>query len=266
MKDNAKLVSVIISWLFIVFTFSGCAKNENSNSTAQKGYTLQPRELAVLNNLLKDESAIFLGGGETMTFEGGPLAVSATDVAKEYEKNQVSADKKYFKKSLLVTGSISSINSGLGNEPYIVLRSANEFLSPQIYFHKNNVEKIASLKKGQKLSFVCDGAGAIVGTPMFKKCSFADDYAAEKIAETKSEIQEFLSGKNVKSEVAPVIAIAAITAARGLPESSTCFTNGSKCSEEIAIAFGGDTAKQKMASVAEELKLLGVHIPKKPSK
>ncbi|MDP1659795.1 MAG: hypothetical protein Q8L73_10665 [Methylotenera sp.] len=201
MKEKAKLVNFITFLLFIAFTFSGCSKDENSKEKTKKSYTLQPRELAVLDNLIKDETSVFLDGGESLIFKDNLLAVTATDVAKEYEKNQVSADQKYFKQSLLVTGSISSINSGLGNEPYVVLRGINEFLSPQIHFNKNNVAKIAELKKGQKLSFVCNGAGAIIGTPMFNNCSFADDYAAIKVAEIRTKIQKFLSGESRKQGV-----------------------------------------------------------------
>lgn len=271
MKSTLKFISIIIFAISIVCAFSGCGKSENSSSTsassaAQKGYVLQSRELTVLDRFLNDELAAFLDGQETLLFEDGLLAVSAIDVVKEYEKNQVSADQKYYKKSLLVNGSIASINSGLGNEPYVALRGINSFMAPQVHFGKNNVEKIAALKKGQKLSFVCEGAGAIAGIPIFKKCTFADDYAAEKITAIKPKIQEFLSGTDIQSSAISQLIIGTIVVARELPESSTCFTNGSKCSAELQAVVGKDTAKQKMAVVSEELKLLGVKVPPKPSK
>lgn len=267
MKKVLKWIGITLVSLFVLGMIINANKTPEQKAAdslareqqknLQKKYTLQPRELAVLDFLLKEDSAVFLRGGKAILFEN-VLAVSAIDVAKEYEKNQVSADQKYFEKSLLVTGRISSINSGLGNEPYVVLRGANIFLSPQIHFDKNNAEKIATLEKGQKLSFVCVGAGAVVGSPMFKKCSFADDYAAKIVTETKSEVLAFLSGDNIKSEEVKKLVVGAITIAREIPESSTCFTNGSNCSKEIKVALGSDVLEQKKASVLEELKLLGV--------
>jgi hypothetical protein len=251
MKKDIRRPSIVIFLLFVVLSFSSCGKSDSSNTISQKGYRLQSQELAVLDALLKNESDVFLEGGDGFLFEDF-LPVSASKVASEYEKNQVSADQKYFKKHLIVTGRILSINSGLGNEPYIVLQGGNPFLSPQIHFDRNyDINKIASLKKGQKVIFVCIGGGSIVGAPMFNKSSFANDYAAEKVAKTKSQVISFLSGDKIKSEKIKKIAIITIALAKVLPDSSTNFLNDKTIMQK---------AKQKMASISEELKLLGVDV------
>lgn len=256
MKISVRQIGVMIFLGCFCMNFWGCAKNK------QKGYVLQQNELAVLNNVLKDEVRVFFAGGDAFIGDG-VLAVSAVDVAVEYEKNQVAADIKYFKKTLLVTGYVTSINSGLGNEPYVMLRGINEFSSPQIHFDKKvNANQVALLEKGQKISFVCNGGGAIIGTPMFKNCVFADDYAETKVAETKSQVIDFLSGKDIDSKNSKAIAIAVIALARVLPESSTCFTDGSNCSTELSGIMGSEVLKKEMNTVAEELSVLGLHVSK----
>lgn len=230
------------------------------------GYALTPIESAVLDNLIINERSVFLSGGNSILFKDGPLPTFATDAAREYEENQVSADQKYYKKSLLVTGRILSINSGMGNEPYVVFKGISPFSSPQIHFNQPDVQRIASLKKGQKLSFVCEGEGAIIGTPMFKKCTFADDYAEERILSARSDIKKYLNGNDVRGESIPMLTMVAITIARELPKTSACPSNSEKCSAEIEASFNDKDVKQKMVAVSRELELLGIHVPNKTGK
>lgn len=258
---------------FVVLLFIGAIANKNhpdgSNSTSQspspetsKGYALQPREVALLEYLLKDDVANFSNGYET-ALGTGLLSVSASEVSKAYGDNQVAADQKYFKKPLLLSGKIESINSGLGNEPYIALRGLNEFLSPQVHFQKANIEKISSLKKGERLVLICDGAGSIAGTPMFKSCQFSDDYANQKITKLKTEIYNFLNGKKPSSENIAMLPIAAITIARSLPENSTCFAEGNKCVKELDAVMKDNGFKNKLSAVTLELKSAGLQVPQK---
>jgi hypothetical protein len=259
--------------VFVVLLFIGAIANKNKptggnpasqdpNPATLKGYSLQSREASLLESLLKDDVANF-SNGDNSTLGEGLLSVTAIDVAKAYNDNQVAADQKYFKKPLLLLGTIESINSGLGNEPYIALRGLNEFLSPQVHFHKANIEKISSLKKGVKIVLVCDGAGSIVGTPLFKSCQFSDDYANQKVTKLRGEINNFLEGKKPQSENVAMLPIAAITFARLLPENSACFQDGNKCIKELNAVMKDKGFENKLSAVTLELKSAGLHVPQK---
>lgn len=266
-----KLKWVGIAFVVLLFIGAIAGKNkptgigptsQDTDLATSKGYAFQPREAALLEYVLKDDVATFLNGGEA-TLGKDLLSVTAIEVGKAYNDNQVAADQRYFKKPLLLSGKIESINSGLGNEPYIALRGVNQFLPPQVHFHKANIEKISSLKKGEKLVLVCDGAGSIAGTPMFKSCQFADDYASHKITKLKAEIRKFLDGKKPSSENVAMLSIKVITFARSLPESATCFTEGSKCIKELEAVMKDKGFEGKLSAVISELKSAGLQVPEK---
>lgn len=239
---------------------SSPAEVQTVPTVQRHGYLLQSRESAVLSWLLKDEMSAFQSGGPTQLFEGHLQPVSAVEVAKAYEDNQVAADQKYFQKRLKLTGVIEGINSGLSNEPYVALRGANMFLSPQAHFENPNVERVATLKKGQKLTLVCEGGGAIVGTPMFKNCLFLDDYATQKIVKIKQQIEGFLAGKQQEDSIERTT-IVAISIGRVLPESSTCFSDANNCGAEIGAVITKDPALHRTAvTVIEELRTKGVQV------
>lgn len=230
------------------------------------GYQLSPNENALLDALLKDDAAVALSGGESMLEYHLPASVSAIEASKTYEDNQVAGDQKYFNKPLLLTGTITGIYSGLGNVPYIGMKGKNQFLSPQVHFDKPNMDKIVQLKKGQEISFVCTGAGAVAGTPMFKNCEFAEVIIANKEAELKNMAAKALTGEALPTEYDPVknILLASITMARFLPKDSECFSKleGKKCQTQLAL-FGKDKKKthEAIMAVHEELKTLGVDTP-----
>ena len=257
---------------FVVLLFIGGVANKNYQDwgaftllslvpSVPKGYAPQSHEAAVVEYLIRSDAHGFSNGEDSVLGEG-LLSVTAIEVAQAYNDNQVAADKKYFKKSLLLTGKIENINSGLGNEPYIVLRGLNEFMAPQVRFHKANIDKISSLIKSEKLVLVCDGAGAIAGTPMFNNCEFADDYASKEMTKLNAEVSNFLDGRKQSSANAALLAIVGIAYARSLPENSTCFTWGSKCDEELKAVEKGKDFKSKVSTVVSELASAGVKFPK----
>ena len=267
MKINLKPIKNVILSIAVAFALSACGKSETNKDSIiakPKDYTPQAQELIILDRLTTNELVDFLDGQETLLFEEKLIATSAVNVSKEYNDNQVSADQKFYKKRILVNGIIASINSGLGNEPYISLRGENVFMNPQIHFSESNIEKIAKLKKSQKLSFVCEGGGSVAGVPIFRKCIFADDYAAKIIATIKPKVQSFLAGNDIQSDTISQLAIGTIVITRELPKTSTCFTDGTKCSTDIQKLLK-DKIEEKMATVTEELRLLDIKIPQKPN-
>lgn len=229
------------------------------------GYTLQFRESAILSWVMKDEASSFQRGEDSLLSKR-MLTASALEVSTAYQNNQVAADKKYFEKQLRLTGVIESIASGIGNEPYIVLRGGNMFLSPQVRFNEPDVERIAALKKGQELVLVCDGEGSIAEAPMFKNCVFADDYINQQLSKMQDAIAAFLAGRPQEESdeniTVGMMAIWAIGVARVLPKTSTCFSDGKSCSKEMMefLPSNSKLMSTTMRNLVQELREHGVQL------
>lgn len=105
-----------------------------------------------------------------LTCKPGPetVAVTAEALGDAYAANEVAADQLYKDKLLAVTGVIESIQSGLGGEPFVVLKTKQMFQGAQV--HGLTKEVAAALKKGDDLSVVCTGGGEAIGAPMLNKC------------------------------------------------------------------------------------------------
>lgn len=97
-------------------------------------------------------------------------AFTADQVVSAYSENTVAADMNYKGKTVKVSGSISDINTDFLGYPYLVLSTKNQFMGPQFKFDKNDLERLASLKKGEGIEVVCKGIGDVAKVPMFEDC------------------------------------------------------------------------------------------------
>lgn len=89
------------------------------------------------------------------------INVSAVDLAKAYEDNEVNADKAYKGKTVLANGTIKDIGVMAG-QTFVVLSSGKDFSITDIqcfFKEKSEIDKIANLKKGDtvKIQGVVDG-------------------------------------------------------------------------------------------------------------
>jgi hypothetical protein len=241
-------------------------KSKDSGFTAtaaanHSGYTLTSKESALLDFLLKDDAAAFTKGENSLLFGDGTSWISAAKVASAYESNQVAADQSYYNKTLFISGRIASINSGLGNEPYVVLFGGNPFLAPQAHFDADNIQELVPLNRGQEIRIVCNGDGAIVGAPIFNKCMFAASYANQKLTGIKKQIDDFLSGEEPQSERIAGMVVVAIAGGRLLPDNSSCVGGGEQCVTEFNAALKNAVSNPIIPSIVKELKADGIQVP-----
>jgi hypothetical protein len=96
--------------------------------------------------------------------------VTASQLVEAYEENTVAADLQFKGKKYKVTGTVGDINTDFTGDPYITLRGGNEFLAPQFGFEKSAAADLAKIKKGDKVTMVCEGAGDVAKTPMSRSC------------------------------------------------------------------------------------------------
>lgn len=128
---------------------------------------------------------LFAGGNESTTqkqdesttekvvvVEEAPIQVKASELLNAYKNNEIAANQQFKDKPLLVTAIVESIEAGLMDEPYLVLKAGDqfEFNKPQAHLAKSDANKAATLNKGQQIVLRCIGNSEIAGTPMLKDC------------------------------------------------------------------------------------------------
>lgn len=101
------------------------------------------------------------------------IVVSAEDLAKAFEDNEISANKQYKDKILEVTGTVQDIGEVLGST-YISLDSGEEFsiTHAQCFFKdEDQIDKVAELSKGDTVTLIgkCEGKSLTVEV---KNCKF----------------------------------------------------------------------------------------------
>lgn len=238
---------------------------EKISTDSDTGFKLSAKELAVAKKLFDDEKKIFLQGGDVAFVDGPTISATAKEVAALYDENQIAGDQKYFKKTVRITGVIHSINSGLNNSPSVSLVGKGFIQNPQVHFSSPDIPRIAKLKKGQNISFVCNGAGVLVGTPVFNSCVFSDEYAEKRIEIMTESIGLFLKNKQTESDEAQLLTILIVTLARVIPDQSACFTGKGSCLQELKKSMGKNFEKY-MKETVENLMSLGFKFKKTEDK
>lgn len=97
------------------------------------------------------------------------MKVSARDMFKAYEANEIAADQQYKGKAIEMTGIVESISSDMMDEPVVQLATGNEFQSVNARGLPKAVA--GNLSKGQSITLNCKGGGEIVGSPVLDDCS-----------------------------------------------------------------------------------------------
>lgn len=107
-----------------------------------------------------------------LVVEEAPIQVKASELLSAYKNNEIAANQQFKDKTLLVTAIVESIDAGLMDEPYLVLKAGDqfEFNKPQAHLAKSDANKAATLSKGQQVVLRCIGNSEIAGTPMLKDC------------------------------------------------------------------------------------------------
>lgn len=91
-----------------------------------------------------------------------PISISAKELTRAYDENELAADQKYKGKLLSVSGTVSSIAETLGN--VTVQLEGHEFMqSVMCSFEEEQKANVARLKKGQPIKLLGTGDGKTLG-------------------------------------------------------------------------------------------------------
>jgi hypothetical protein len=240
--------------------------NAESSSHSQPKYTLSENQSILLSNIIVNEFNAAMRGDKTL-ISFNIIPTNPINVAYDYQRNEVLGDEKYYKKSIYLAATVQKINSGLGNEPYLVLVGGNGFNNPIAKFDNKSVERseISSLRPYQSIQLVCTGGGVLIGSPLFTHCQFASNYLGQQITAIRDEVYRFLSGKKVTSQselVGAYLAVAVIGVSNYLPDNSACYKKGesSQCAKIILKMKKELDSDESHKKVYEQLKSHGIDI------
>lgn len=100
------------------------------------------------------------------------LTISAIDLVKEYQNNEVRADEKFKGKNFYVEGIVGDIKKDILNNIYVTLKGNEMFSEVQCYF--DDKAAASHLEKGMRITFLgkCDG---LMMNVMMKNCKLVEN-------------------------------------------------------------------------------------------
>jgi hypothetical protein len=112
----------------------------------------------------KSKSSLF---GTSEIDKDSAIKVTAKEVWKEMQDNQVACKKKYDGNEVALTGTIEDFGTNIYGQEYIILSNGDKYSigSVQCFFKDDQMDYIASLKKGDKVTLY---GIADVGSTSFK--------------------------------------------------------------------------------------------------
>lgn len=98
-----------------------------------------------------------------------PIEVTADVLDRAYDDNVVAADAAYKGRVLLVSGTVSRIDTDFSNDPVVILKSRTTLGGVRCSFDGGK-EAVAQLRRGAKVVLAGVGHGEIIGSPQLKRC------------------------------------------------------------------------------------------------
>ncbi|GAB1578639.1 OB-fold protein [Bordetella petrii] len=229
------------------------------SSQAHAQYKPSQSEIEIVTYLTMDDTIAFSQGQESLTGRLAQIDESLTvnDVVKAYRANEVAGDRKYFGKRLVLVGTVDAIKSGIGNTPYLVFKG-DRLLNPQAILDSNAAERAAQLSRGAKVGLVCEGAGSIAGTPMFRNCRFAIDVASEVLGALAIETDRFFAGEGVSDDAAN-FGVSVIALASLVDPAADCSENFKACQAAVGkVSRNAKALEEARTAAIEKLRAHGI--------
>lgn len=222
------------------------------------GYTLSDKEIRILIQFLTLELLGYAKGWDTISdslFQStAPARVTAKDLQRAYERNEVAGDKQFRRQALIVSGTVLSIDRSLGESYSISLDGGTSvFSNPRASMADGYTDYLAELSKGEEVYLACTGAGMLLGSAILSKC-----YPAEIWAQQQSYTYVAGVGKRLseRERMATVIVLLGVSTAGSIDASSPCLSDGytPECEVEIDKIIHSMT-KADLASTALKLQI-----------
>lgn len=99
-----------------------------------------------------------------------PYRTTARELAAAYEENEVATDMRIDKRPVEITGVVKAITKDFTDDVVIQLATSNQFMSASINLADGHESTAANLKKGQKVTFLCQKMMSLMGSPAGRDC------------------------------------------------------------------------------------------------
>lgn len=225
---------------------AGCNNPQIPITTKQQG---------ILDDMMHSEVQTFNDDGDSFIIKLD--AVSAKELAKEYDDNEVKANVKYKDKKLKVEGFVESINLDFKDDAYLTLSGYQPF--HDVHAGLLNKNDGANLRKAEKVSLVCDSPRKVIANVMLANCQFTSEWVNAQSNDFKEGVKKTIIGKTTGSKQHVQVAAIVLYLAEVLPENTRCGQNISDCILEIRAAFE-KMDKQKFEAVKRLLEKRGVKV------
>ena len=100
------------------------------------------------------------------------IQISATELFQNYEANEVAADRNFKGQIIEISGTVQSIDSGMGDGANVQFNVGDEYGLNSVTASGNESfdNFAASLSKGQTVTLRCVGGGEVIGQPFLRDC------------------------------------------------------------------------------------------------
>ncbi|WP_273005605.1 hypothetical protein [Chryseobacterium sp.] len=97
------------------------------------------------------------------------IEITASELYRAYEANEVSADEQYKGKKMAITGIVGNIGKDILDNPYLSLK-VDYFQSVNCYFSDKNNKIISQISKGQKVIIIGECTGLTLTDVVVQDC------------------------------------------------------------------------------------------------
>lgn len=112
---------------------------------------------------------IIVTDDEPDTIQRAMTTITASELKKDYEANEIAADAKYRSRVIELSGVVEKIGRDFLNNHYITL-SAGDYKTVQCVFVKNSGGVLAGLSKGDQVVVIGECRGSSIGSVVLKEC------------------------------------------------------------------------------------------------
>ena len=111
---------------------------------------------------------------ETSTPNSAPaIKVSAVQLYRAYQRNEVSADSTYKDRLLEVNGTVESIDKNVMDDVVLRLATGDMISNVDATLKSSEESTAGQLEKRQQVTLLCKGAGMVIGSPQLNECTFS---------------------------------------------------------------------------------------------
>jgi hypothetical protein len=203
----------------VALALASCSKSADERPLDL--YVFDEQFNGLVSFFLNDEARDFVKGRDNSLIKIlGLVNTTATHANATYANDRPTGDRMFLGNAALLTGRIASINRESPGAPYLVFRDSGAKGTEAHLASKLSAE-VRTLKPGQNITLVCNGKGAVAGTPIFAECQRATVVAAEVRHRLAQEIESFSEGEAVPP-AAVEIAVRLESMARTVDDAAAC--------------------------------------------